>query len=131
MNYHDEIFRLAGNAEAMEALYKAAQASGDAAAFTDGLHACYQEMPENLLLAAWHYRLQTTPPAERTAHPDRSLVWRWAVPFALASSLILGLVAVLSEDAERVPLFFLVWSPIAAALAIAFLVSGLRIESEK
>jgi hypothetical protein len=121
MNYQAEILKLAGNAEAMEALYQAALATGEGQLFASEMYACFQEAPDDLLLAAWYYRLQAAPVPPAPTHPERSLVWRWAVPFALASGLLLGLLAMFSEDANRVPLFVLAWAPIAATLAIAFL----------
>jgi hypothetical protein len=121
MKYQASISEAASNPQQMEVLYQAALEAGDAAEFTQDLHACYHDAPNNLLFAAWHYRLLSAPetPVART---ERGTIWRWAVPMAILSGLILGIVAVASQNPERVPLFVLVWAPLAAAIAIAFLV---------
>ena len=127
MKYQTGILQAANDARQMEALYRAAIEAEEAGEFTLDLQACFQEAPDSLLLAAWHYRLEA-PPAEPVVHPERTLIWRWAIPFAVLSGLLLGLIAVFSENPVRIPPFVIVWAPIAAAIAIAFLVLAGRLK---
>src|SRR5579863_2669126 len=58
----------------LEALYRAAQRADDSSAFATAIAAAAHTAPDNLLLAAWQYRLQ--PGAETsldTGDPARSL----------------------------------------------------------
>lgn len=121
MKYKERILKAASDAQQMEALYQAALTAGEADVFTQDLRLCNKEAPDNLLFAAWYYRLES-PPIETTSRPERASIWRWAIPLALLSGLVLGLIAVLSENPDRIPLIVLVWAPVAAAIAIVFLV---------
>jgi len=121
MKYQEDILQAANDAQKMEALYKDAIGTGHTSEFAQDLRLCYQEAPDNLLFAAWYYRLES-PPVETASRPERASIWRCAIPLALLSGLVLGLIAVFSEDPERIPLLVLVWAPVAAAIAIAFLV---------
>ena len=121
MKYQENILQAANDAQQMEALFKDAIGTGQTSEFAQDLRLCYQEAPDNLLLAAWYYRLES-PPVETASRSERASIWRWAIPLALLSGLVLGLIAFFDEDPERIPLFVLVWAPVAAAIAIAFLV---------
>jgi len=121
MKYQEDILQAANDAQQMEALFKDAIGTGQTSEFAQDLRLCYQEAPDNLLFAAWYYRLES-PPVETASRPERASIWRCAIPLALLSGLVLGLIAVFSEDPERIPLLVLVWAPVAAAIAIAFLV---------
>jgi hypothetical protein len=58
MNLISEIRAAKNDPQKLEKLYQAAQQTGRLADFQSALLACYQEMPDNLLYAAWFYRLQ-------------------------------------------------------------------------
>ena len=100
MKYLTGIHQSATEPKELEALYQAAREAGEAEDFSSDLFACYQESPDNLLLAAWYYRLQAAP-AEQVSRPERSTIWRWAVPLALLSGLAVGLIFVTGTGRQR------------------------------
>jgi hypothetical protein len=60
MPYLPEITANKNNPQGLEALYQGARGKHEAGQFSADLSACYASEPENILLQAWHYRLQNT-----------------------------------------------------------------------
>jgi hypothetical protein len=123
MNYLDEIRTAQSDPKKLEDLYQQALRQGDEGEMRIALQLAYQETPENLLYAAWSYRLQNLPALAPTI-PSRAGIWLLAVPVALLSGLLIGLLVLASSpDAflDRVPYFALFWAPVAATAAILFL----------
>ena len=58
MAYSREILAASSNPEALELLYQRARQEQEEAAFRGALQACYEDAPENVLYAAWYYRLR-------------------------------------------------------------------------
>ena len=58
MNYKEEIRDAAHTPKRLEQLYSDAKGKQEEDAFQAGLMACYEESSDNLLYAAWYYRLQ-------------------------------------------------------------------------
>ena len=83
--------QLAGNPEALEQTYQQAVQAGEQAAFAEAVEATYAATPDNLLLAAWHYRLIHAAAAAK----KRVVAWGWALPLAALNGLLLWL---LSDD---------------------------------
>lgn len=121
MNYTTEIRAAVTNPERMESLYQGAVLHGEQTDFTEAVLAGYQEAPDNLLLASWYYRLQSVP-AESMASSSRAGVWKLAVPLALLSGLLLGLLTQIDDlFLDHIPYILLFWSLIVACVAILFL----------
>jgi len=121
-----EIRAASSDPHRLERLYRAALREGQAAAFRSALLACYDQAPDNVLYAAWFYRLQPVADGagidEGTVH--RGVNWRAAVPL----SLLTGLIFWAFSDVERqvvlqgIPQLLLWWSPIATLSAMSYLV---------
>jgi hypothetical protein len=121
MDYQEEISTAQSNPESLENIYRQSVNQGEEAAFKSALFARYQEMPENLLFAAWYYRLQEIS-AEPPARINRGRIWIAAVPLAILSGLLIGVLTAQTEVfLNHIPYFVLFWSPIAATVAIVFL----------
>jgi hypothetical protein len=119
--YSDDILAASADPSRLESLYQAAVQRGEQTAFNAALLACYQEAPDNLLFAAWYYRLLGAP-AERQPAPARTGLWLLAVPLALLSGLLIGLIASANDIfLQHIPYVVLLWAPIAASVAILFL----------
>jgi hypothetical protein len=116
MDMQDQISQTINDPSGLEQLYQRVLRQKIEAEFTQAIQAAYTEAPDNMLLAAWHYRLQTA--IEVTRH----ILWKFAVPPAFLCGLLLWF---LSDDdftfIDRIPLFIVVAAPIAAVAALAFL----------
>ena len=75
MSYHETILQLGHDAENLEITYQQALKAGEADVFAEAIETGYTEDSDNLLYAAWHYRL-----AYAMASAKRWVVaWRWAI----------------------------------------------------
>jgi hypothetical protein len=128
--YLKKVRELAGDPEQLELAYQEAVKAGEGDAFAEALHAAHAEAGDNLLFAAWHYRLLHA--AARAAR--RVIAWSWAVPLAVINGLLLWLVSdeqryVLQitnpfsgyQDQSATTPVVLLASPITAALIVVFL----------
>ncbi len=104
----------------LEALFHTARQENRVETFTADLETCYQEANDNLLYAAWHYRLETMAQEERVER--RGVNWKLALPVSLAAGLALWLS---SDPAIQVidgrQLLSLYMIPIGMLFALAFL----------
>ena len=57
MSYLELIREIGTDAEKLETSYRTVVAEGDEQAFVAAIDGAYTDDPENLLYAAWHYRL--------------------------------------------------------------------------
>lgn len=123
MNYLSEIQNASKDAQQMEMLYKAAQENAHTIAFQEDLIACYEKNSENILLAAWYYRLQQSA-QDGFAQAKSAVNWKLAVPLSLITGLCFWLIT--DENGPLflgfVPLLGLLWAPIAALFNLIFLV---------
>jgi hypothetical protein len=135
MKYLEAIRKTANTPQQLEALYQSARQASETGEFSQDLHACYQESPDNVLLAAWYYRLQNSQadsaesirPNLRQPHRRNAGLWIVAVPMALISGLLIGLLASANEQfLQHIPYVVLLWAPIAASAAIIFLALAAR-----
>jgi uncharacterized protein YjbI with pentapeptide repeats len=128
MSYLDEIRAAHDDPERLEGLYQAAQQEDKSAEFTAGLSACYGQAPDNLLYAAWHYRLR-----QAVGAPERrSVNWRAAVPLAIVLSLVfwvLSLRKLSLNFADGTPYLLQIWALLAGMAVIAFLTITIRSRS--
>lgn len=129
MTYLETIQSLAGDPEGLELAYREAVKAGEEAAFADAVEAAYAEGSDNLLLAAWHYRLAGTVTRTR----GRAVAWSWALLAGLLNGLLLWF---LSDDQRFniqvvnpfthqrytvMPAVALLAAPVSAALIAFFL----------
>lgn len=129
MYYQPTIADLAGDPEGLEQAYRTAVRAGDEAAFVEAIEAGYAQSPDNMLLAAWHYRLSSA--AARVK--GRVVAWAWALPLGILNGLLLWVLS----DVERfriqianpltgelhniLPVILLLAAPITAAAIGLFL----------
>jgi hypothetical protein len=131
MPYLQEIKDNRNNPQQLEALYQAARSQHETSQFSTDLDACYADEPENLLLQAWRYRLQSAS-AEPRRWEGLSVNWKLALPLAVLNGLILWLLS--SESFTFVhKLPWLVWlaAPITAGSVIAFVTLTNRRDSRR
>lgn len=122
MNYLQLMQEAGSDPARLEEAYQEAVAANSDARFADAVHAVYTEQPDNLLYAAWHYRL-----GRAAAVVTRQVPWLLALGLALVNGLLLWL---LSDDnqwmiyingSEAMPYFVLLWGPLAGVFVLAFL----------
>jgi len=116
MNYLQDIRASHQDPRRLEDLYQTAQRENKSDAFTTALLACYEASPDDILYAAWTYRLQKE---EQTK--ARSANWKLAVPL----SVVMGLAFWMLSDStfkfdDNMPYLLLIWALIAGCFAIAF-----------
>jgi hypothetical protein len=120
MSILNDIQSSRGDPKGMEALYQAASQAGKAEDFNLALEACYQESPQDVLYAAWHYRLQAALAQPARAAPGVN--WRLAVPLSIATGLVFWSLSDFKvQFLDHLPHLVLVWAPIATLFALAFL----------
>ncbi|MER2599832.1 MAG: hypothetical protein ABTQ73_09950 [Caldilineales bacterium] len=117
--------------QALEHSYRAARQAGEEAGFADAIEQRYAATPNDVLLAAWHYRLQ----AVTREVKQRVIAWGWALPLALLNALLLWILSDMDRFSVQVrnpfantynaevPLLALLGAPISLAL-IAVFVAG-------
>lgn len=117
MSYVQAIHAGANDPKTLEDLYQAARREKHIGEFAADLRACYQEAPDNILYAAWYYRLSQPDQAE-----GRSINWQAAVPLAALVGLIFAVLANSRFDVPgHAPFLIYMWSAIGACFIIAFL----------
>lgn len=118
MNYLTLVQEASADAQRLETVYRSANQVGDGVAFDEAVHTCYAAAPDNLLYAAWHFRL-----SESLSSTAKHVIdWRLAILSSIPGVLIFWLLS----DVERfqihqVPLLVLVAGPLSACLIMAFL----------
>lgn len=135
MSYLETIRDLAADPEGLERAYGQAVKAGGQAEFAEAVEGEYSQSGDNLLLAAWHYRLA----AAAKQVKGRVIQWGWALPVGLLNGLLLWLLS----DTERfaietvvpqsgddfflIPLVLLLAAPISAlAMALFLTLAGKR-----
>ncbi len=129
MTYLSAVQRLTDNAEELELAYQQAVKAGAEAEFVAAVEAGYAQAGDNLLLAAWHYRLAYAAAKAK----GRVIAWGWALPLGLLNGLLLWLLS----DEERfnirvtnpltgqmvtlIPLVVLLAAPVSALVIALFL----------
>jgi hypothetical protein len=120
MKYLEEIRAADQNPKELEDLYQAALRDGEGDTFAAAILACSREFPDNILFAAWYYRLLQFDRDELTER--RGVNWKLAVPLGALTGLIFWIVSnprfALPRDISYV---VLVWALVAACSVIAFL----------
>lgn len=123
MNFVQLIRAAAADPAQLEEAYQAARQAQDDGSFAAALQTAYTERPDNLLYAAWHYRLDYE---ARTA-VTRTIPWLFAVLLAAANGLLLWLLSdtdrllLYVQDHSSIPYFVLLWGPLAGVFVLAYL----------
>jgi len=126
MAFQDLIRDIGSDPERLELAYQDALRAGEGDAFAEAMLAAQAASPDDLLYAAWRYRLAQVVTRAR----DRVIAWSWAVPLALVNGLLLW--ALTDERFEiRIdditfgpPGIFLLAAPISTLAVLAFLVAA-------
>ncbi len=129
MPYPETIQNLADNPEGLELAYRQAIKAGDEAAFAEAVEVGYAQAGDNLLLAAWHYRLASA--AARVK--GRVVAWGWALSVGVLNGLLLWLLSddqrftiqlinpLTGQSHSFLPVVALLAAPVSAALIALFL----------
>jgi len=84
MTYQQRVNDLAADPEQLEQEYQAALKAGQAGEFEQAIEDGYENAPDNLLYAAWFYRLKHTAKKAK----DNVVAWAWVIPLALLNALL-------------------------------------------
>ncbi|HEY7983580.1 MAG TPA: hypothetical protein VID73_05390 [Ktedonobacterales bacterium] len=127
--YLPAIRAAAADPKALEDLHAAARRDHAADRFAADLLTAYHAQPENLLYAAWFYRLGGALPARQVAY------WQQAIPLSILLGLALWLLSApglkfelhtASGGEMYFPYLALLWAPVTAAFIIGFLAFAVR-----
>jgi len=128
---YKELIRESGrNPARLEEMYQDSVRMQTAGGFADALQAAYTEEPDNLLYAAWHYRLTSAASAlaaGAAAEAARHIPWLLAVALAAANGVLLWLLSdtdrfkIRLESGMETPYFLLLWGPLAGVFVLAYL----------
>ena len=100
----------------LEDLYRAARSDSERDEFKADMLACYAESPDNVLYAAWRYRLESPPVS------GPGVNWLLAIGLGLMAGLVFGVLSSSRFDLpDYVPYLLLGWAPLGALFVIAFL----------
>jgi hypothetical protein len=134
MSYQVTIDDLAHDPEQLEQVYQAAVRAGQVEEFQQAIEAQRAAAPDNLLYAAWFYRLRHT----AVRGKESFIAWAWAIPLALLNGLVLWL---LSADrftieiagarptvpaTSYLPTVILLAAPLSAAFVLVYLAASGR-----
>ena len=120
MKYTLEIRACHDNPSNLEILYQNARDNNELEQFRDSVLTCYQSSPDNLLYAAWHYRLQNQNTKKTTA--SHIVNWKLAILLATVNGLILWLCSNIILDDSGFPHYLPLFSaPCTAIFMIAYL----------
>lgn len=121
MSYLDSIRGLSANAEQLEQLYHEAVKTGEANDFAEAVSICHAGAPDNLLYAAWRYRLAYAASQVK----ERAVAWGWAIPLALLNGLLLWLASdqafmIQVNEVDFMPGAVLIAGPLCAAFVLLY-----------
>ncbi|RME07482.1 MAG: hypothetical protein D6803_03865 [Anaerolineae bacterium] len=121
MDYQEEIVAARNDPRALELCYRRAVQAGEQDAFRQAVEALFMQEQDNLLLAAWHYRLDA---ADEGQGDERRSLQHWGA--ALLFSILSGLVFWALSDENLLlhgvmPYLALFWAPLAAGFVGGFL----------
>ena len=120
MNYLQPILEAQSDAKALEVLYREARRQGAAEAFAEAMQSAFAQLPNNLLLAAWRYRLEEDDQGATTGSARK---WRHALWISLISGVLFWALADLDHQQvlAHIPTLILAWAPISAIFVMTFL----------
>ena len=103
----------------LENLYQTARQESKVTEFAANLQTCFQKTPDNVLYAAWHYRLQRA----EDQLDSRKVNWKLAIPLSIMMSLIfwtLSLEDLRLNFTDGAPYLLQIWALIGGGFVIAF-----------
>ncbi|MCL4265956.1 MAG: hypothetical protein KJ069_22275 [Anaerolineae bacterium] len=128
MSYNDTVNALAADAAQLEQVYQASLQAGEADAFQEAIEASHTAVPDNLLYAAWFYRLKQTAAQAK----GYVVAWAWVIPLAVINGLLFwwlsderytitikGLLP--GTDSDFFPGIILLAAPLCAAFVLIYL----------
>ena len=119
MKYLQDIRAAHTDPERLENLYHTALRENAGDECKSDLLACLAESPDNILYAAWRYRLQA---AEIEQPESRGVNWKLAIPLGLIAGLVFAVLSISRFDLPRhTPLLLFAWAPIGACFIVALL----------
>ncbi len=132
MKYKQTILASLDSPADLEALYQQAVQDQETAEFHRDIQACYTGSPDNVLLAAWYYRLEAEPqrraasePTQITAPTRHPVQWKFALPLAILNGLLFWLLSdpdmVFAGPYEQIPYLVVLATPIIAILVVIYL----------
>jgi hypothetical protein len=120
MDFNKEVESTLDNPQALEALYQSAQEHKGELTFRDAIEAGFERNPNNLLLAAWHYRLQEA--RRELRQQPHAANWKLAIPLGILTGLLLWILSNPRLDfPTSIPFPLLIWAPLGALAVTAFL----------
>ena len=130
MSYHDPVNTCAKDAEQMEQVYREALQAGETDAFNQAINDSHTRTPENLLYAAWFYRLKSAAAQAK----GYAVAWGWVIPLAVANGLLFWwlsgdrfMVTVegfRGNERDFLPVIFLLAAPLSAAVVLVYLTAA-------
>ena len=127
MSYHDKVSVLVEDAEKLEQVYQAAIKAGETDSFKLAIDDNYAAVPENLLYAAWFYRLKYTAVQVK----GFVIAWTWVIPMAVINGLlfwwlsderyIITIEGFRGGSRDFLPVIFLLAAPLAALFVLIYL----------
>ncbi len=129
MSHLPTVQRLAANPEDLEVAYQQAVKAGSEKEFAAAVETSYAQAGDNLLLAAWHYRLAHAAAVVK----KRVIAWSWALPLGALNGLLLWLLSdyrrfsfdvvnpVTGYLYTLLPLVVVLAAPVSAGLIVLFL----------
>lgn len=128
MPYNDTVNALAADAAQLEQVYQTALQAGEAEAFQEAIEASHTAVPDNLLYAAWFYRLRQTAAQAK----GYVVAWAWVIPLAVINGLLFwwlsderftitikGLLP--GTDRDFLPALVLLAAPLCALFVLVYL----------
>jgi len=117
----EQIRQKAQDPAGLEDLYQQSVQQKSAAEFSEGIDTAYSEAPASLLYAAWHYRLKAA------AESARQIFWKYAIPLAVLSGFLVWILSNRKDTfLDHIPVFMLLWSPIAGISVLAYLTLSVK-----
>jgi hypothetical protein len=123
MNFSQLMQEAGSDPARLEQAYQEALRTDSDKSFAEALQSAYTEQPDNLLYAAWHYRLAQA----ATTIATRQVPWLFALLLAFANGLLLWLISdsdnlsVTIDGRQVIPYFILLWGPLTGVFVLAYL----------
>ena len=127
MNYQQTIQDMREQPEELEKLYQEVHKVQETNQFKQAIDANFVESPQNLLFAAWHYRLQYL--AQHLQAERSGVNWILVLPLSLLCGLALWLISDMNAlFLDHMPYVIQFWSPLVALFVLAFFALAVRAE---
>lgn len=128
MTYHNTVHALAADAAQLEQVYQKAVQAGEAEAFQEAIAASHVAAPDNLLYAAWFYRLKQTAVQVKAY----AVAWGWVLPLAIINAFLFWWLSdtrytitikgfLPGTDRDFLPVVFLLAAPLCALFVLIYM----------